>query len=195
MSKIILVFLILLLISSPLLSKAKDCTEVIVIDSVEYSVGLWCGLKIDKTLLAIPEKLVRLPEKNCFNGYRIYVDSTARNAFVKMSKAAEKEGIELIVKSGYRSAQYQKSLIKKRLAQGDKYEKIITFVAPPGYSEHETGKAMDLHDNNMSFAKSEAYKWLLEHAGTYGFVESYPQQNKNTKLPWEPWHWSYKPKK
>ena len=86
MKRIVFALVFIFCLNNPLFSKAIECDEYITIDSVKYSVGMWCGMKIDSTLLANPEKLVRLPEKNCYNGYKIYVDSATRVAFIEMAE-------------------------------------------------------------------------------------------------------------
>jgi len=168
--------------------------ETIVIDSVEYKIPTnWQGKKIDKALVADPKKLVQLPQENTFEDYRISLKKSARDAFVKMADAAKKDSVFLIVDSGYRSANYQKKIIKRRLDKGDSFEKIMKFVAPPGYSEHETGLAVDLVPSEIEFAKSKAYAWLKNNASKFGFVESLPV-SVIPKSRWEPWHWYYEGK-
>jgi len=168
--------------------------ETIVIDSVEYKIPTnWQGKKIDKALVADPKKLVQLPQENTFEDYRIYLKKEARDAFVKMADAAKKDSVKLIADSGYRSANFQKKIIKRRLDQGDSFEKIMKFVAPPGYSEHETGLAVDLVPSEIEFAKSKAYAWLKNNASKFGFVESLPV-SVIPKSRWEPWHWYYEGK-
>lgn len=169
------------------------CDEKVIIDSVEYSVAQqWCGKMIDSTKLADKQKLVRIPDEYCFENYRIYLDINARDAFMKMAKAAEKDSINLMVKSGFRSRQYQAEIISRRLAEGYTFEQVIKYIAPPGYSEHETGRVADLVSLDTAFAFSEVYKWLVENAHKYGFVESLPNDTTSF-MPWEPWHWAYSP--
>jgi len=171
--------------------RAEDCHETVVIDSVEYSVGeRWCGKMIDSARLADTDRLVRVPGEYCFDDYRIYIDSAARDAFVEMAGTAEADSIFLILDSGYRSARYQARIITSRMAEGETFADIVRYVAPPGYSEHETGCTIDLVPSDPSFARTPAYKWLKENAGRFGFVESSPKDSTGL-MPWEPWHWSY----
>ena len=69
--------------------------------------------------------------------------------------------------------------------------------APPGYSEHSTGYAVDLGDGrfpetnlSQSFQDTEAFRWLQDHAARYHFVLSFPEGNKQGVM-YEPWHWRY----
>lgn len=190
---IIISFLLLFLTSCD----ETDSTEQvcppgwIVIDSVEYKIPAnWEGMKIDTSLIADPEKLVQLPQENTFEDYRIYLNKETRDAFVKMAEAAKSDSIILIVDSGYRSANFQKRIIKRRMELGDSFERVMRFVAPPGYSQHETGRAVDLVPSEVRFAKTKIYDWLQENAGKFGFSETYPE-DIIPKSRWEPWHWYY----
>ena len=172
---------------------AADCDEAFVIDSVEYDVpARWCGKKLDLTQIADKTRLVRLPEELCFEDYRIYVMPPARDAFVEMAGAAKKAGLSLRVDSGYRSAEFQKRIIKRRLEAGEKYERIVRMVAPPCYSTHQTGCAFDLEPSEAKFVKTDEYRWLKENAGRFGFTESFAENNADS-LFWEPYHWFYSP--
>ena len=170
----------------------KDCRETVTIDGREFTVPeRWCGHRLDSSEVADKTRLVELPEKLTYENYRIYVLAETGTAFVKMAAAAEKDGLLLIVDSGYRSASYQTEIIKRRLADGEEPETILSFVAPPGYSEHETGRAVDLVPSDASFAETPAYRWMKANAAGFGFYESYPESTADS-IPWEPSHWLYR---
>lgn len=172
---------------------AGDCNETVMIDSVEYAVGTrWCGKRLNPSDVADVTQLVRIPDEYCFDDYRIYVDPQAQETFVRMAEAAKGEGIGLIVDSGYRSAAYQGKIISRRLHVGETFERITRFVAPPGYSRHETGRAIDMVPSDAGFAHTDTYRWLKENAGRFNFVETYPRDTTGL-IPWEPWHWEYQP--
>jgi D-alanyl-D-alanine carboxypeptidase len=61
-----------------------------------------------------------------------------------MFAAAESEGIVLAAVSGFRSFDYQRRIIERKLAAGLTVEQIICASAPPGFSEHHTGRAIDI---------------------------------------------------
>lgn len=71
-------------------------------------------------------------------------------------------------------------------------------VAPPGYSEHATGYAIDFairpsprcHDVDPCIAASAAGQWMLAHAPDFGFELSFPAGNAQG-VTWEPWHWRW----
>ncbi len=180
-----------------LVSTATACDETFDLDSTVYPVpDRWCGQQIDSTLLAVPDSLVRLPEDLCWAATHIYVTRATRAAFVAMAAAAERDSVFLLVKSGYRSSRYQRELIRRRLREGQDITTILKYVAPPGYSEHETGRALDLVWPDGPFEKSPAYRWLKAHADSFGFRESMPEPSPadapaGPPVAWEPWHWYY----
>ena len=172
---------------------AEECRETIVIDSVEYDIpARWCGQKLDSSQIADKTRLVRLPGELCYEDYRIYVLPETRDALVKMAAAARADSVELIVDSGFRSAEYQKRIYQRRLAEGEIFEKVVQYVAPPGYSEHETGRAVDMVPSDASFAHTEAYRWLKKNAHKFGFYETYPETEDGV-IPWESSHWCFHP--
>ncbi len=75
-------------------------------------------------------------------------------------------------------------------------EKIVNeTVAKPGYSEHQTGMAIDMVSNGatrLTFKNTKFYKWLLENSYLYGFIERYPKGKSDiTGYNWETWHYRY----
>jgi D-alanyl-D-alanine carboxypeptidase len=71
-------------------------------------------------------------------------------------------------------------------------------VAPPGYSEHSTGYALDFAvrptngcpDAEACMAATPAARWLRANAPRFGFEQSFPGGNKQ-HVKWEPWHWRW----
>lgn len=185
------IILLLALAATAVPAAAQECADTVTIDSVAYRVPPpWCGKRLDDSQIADPDKLVRIPQEFTYQDWNIYVTPETRDAFVSMAKAAKKDGIRLKVDSGYRSAGLQTRLIKRRLHKGERFDKIAAMVAPPGYSEHETGTAVDLVPSEARFAHTDAYAWLRENAAKYGFRETYPE-GKEDGVYWESWHWRY----
>ena len=185
--------LIFSLVMSAAPAVADECAEVVTIDSVKYPVpARWCGNKLDSTQIAVPGTLVRLAEEFTYEDYRIYVLPEVKTAFSRMAEAAKQDSIDLIVDSGFRSASFQERIIRQRLEDGQNMQEVLTMVAPPGYSEHETGRAVDLVPSEALFASSKIYLWLTENASRFGFRESYPESTADS-MSWEPWHWYYSP--
>ena len=124
--------------------------------------------------------------------------SPAADKFLQMQAAARADGIILSAISGFRDAATQEQLffgIKEQRVQ-DATERA-EVSAPPGYSEHHTGYAIDIGDGNapgtnleISFAETAAFAWLEQNALKYSFELSFPPNNKHG-VSYEPWHWRF----
>lgn len=130
-----------------------------------------------------------------YHGKALRLEPSAAEAWQKMDSAATKDGIELLPFSGFRSYKYQLDLFKELLAAGNQLDEILKKLAAPGYSEHHTGRALDIcaegfKPTSEDFETSDAFQWLSKHAGDYGFHMSYPRDNKYGFI-YEPWHWAY----
>ena len=147
----------------------------------------WRGRRIE--LSVDPSRLVPLPVRFTRES-KIYVTAATRDAFAAMASAALEPGVHLEVNSGFRSYRYQRQLVEERLAKGLSFEDAVRWVAPPGYSEHITGQAVDFVPTNRSFARTAAYRWLRENADAFCFSETYPEEGPGG-FSWEPWHWRY----
>ena len=124
------------------------------------------------------------------------MEPAAAQAWQNMQASAQKAGVVLQVVSAYRSIDYQAGLIQKKLDRGQTMDEILKVSAAPGFSEHHTGQALDLTTLNCppleeSFADTDAYAWLMQHASEFGFVESFGKNNPHGLI-WEPWHWCYR---
>lgn len=123
------------------------------------------------------------------------LSSAAADAWVQMRSAASNAGVDLQLVSAYRSMAYQSNLLRKKLDEGQDMRRILRVSAPPGYSEHHSGRAIDLTSQGCKpleedFARTKAYDWLKSNARFFGFRESYPRNNRH-QIAWEPWHWYY----
>lgn len=117
----------------------------------------------------------------------------ASRAWQSMKERAQMSEIELIPLSGFRGFDRQAEIIRGKLAVGEKIEDILRFIAAPGFSEHHTGRAIDIGTPGVlpleeAFATTSAYAWLSRHGGSYGFRLSYPRNNRQGFI-YEPWHW------
>jgi D-alanyl-D-alanine carboxypeptidase len=115
-------------------------------------------------------------------------------AWREMKSAAKSENIELLIVSGFRSGSYQQHLIRRKLAAGRTIEEILKVNVAPGYSQHHTGKAVDIatlgtQPLTEEFERTEAFRWLTERATDFGFSMPYGRQNVYG-ISYEPWHWS-----
>ncbi|NOZ53871.1 MAG: D-alanyl-D-alanine carboxypeptidase family protein [Gammaproteobacteria bacterium] len=127
-------------------------------------------------------------------GKTLRLSPVTQSAWCKMQASAERENIKLIMVSGYRSVEYQRELIVNKRTKGQPLEKILQVLAAPGYSEHHTGRAIDLTTTDCPpcveyFEKTNAYTWLQNNAANFGFSLSYPRDNPYGFI-YEPWHWS-----
>jgi D-alanyl-D-alanine carboxypeptidase len=127
-------------------------------------------------------------------GRPFILTSRTASAWREMCEAAKGDGITINPASGFRSYLYQKKLIEKQLAAGRALEEILKATAVPGYSEHHTGRAVDLcaekHILEERFHETKTYSWLTERAGRFGFRLSFPRDNEFGMI-FEPWHWFF----
>jgi zinc D-Ala-D-Ala carboxypeptidase len=132
------------------------------------------------------------------DGTALKLVPAAADAWREMREAAAEDGIELTIVSAFRSVTYQRGIIQRKLDAGQTPEQILAVSAPPGYSEHHTGRALDLTTPGSpvleeGFADTDAFRWLEQHACRFGFVLSYPPDNPHG-FTYEPWHWAWHPK-
>ncbi len=111
-----------------------------------------------------------------------------------MQARAQQDEVLLLVVSAFRSLDYQRELMARKLAAGQRIEDILKVNAAPGYSEHHSGCALDLTtaDHNSletSFETTQAFTWLSQQAVGFGFRLSYPRDNCHG-IAYEPWHWA-----
>ena len=116
-------------------------------------------------------------------------------AWQAMKLAAAQQGITLFLISAFRSVQYQHDLIAKKLAKGQSIAQVLKVNAAPGFSEHHTGRAVDIGTNEATvlveeFENTPAFQWLVKNAMDFGFHLSYPRQN-SLGIDYEPWHWCF----
>jgi D-alanyl-D-alanine carboxypeptidase len=115
-------------------------------------------------------------------------------AWLRMKERAAAAGVQLLLVSGFRSVRHQADLIRRKLATGQSIEAILKVNAAPGFSEHHTGRALDIatpgiRPLTLDFERSAAYAWLTAHAGEFAFHMPYERDNR-FGFEYEPWHWS-----
>lgn len=141
------------------------------------------------------------------SNYQVHADLVA--PYQKMKEAAAKEGINLRVVSTYRSVSYQQEVYDQSISDNmsaglskKKAEKeTAVYVAEPGKSEHHTGLAIDLVDQEWldagkglvpEFIETKAGKWIDENCANYGFIIRFPKGKEEvTNINYEPWHIRY----
>jgi poly-gamma-glutamate synthesis protein (capsule biosynthesis protein) len=121
----------------------------------------------------------------------------ARDAFEKMTAEAKKDNLTIKAGSGFRTYEYQKTLLTNAMKVDAK--KAIIAVAKPGHSEHQLGTAVDLTGSSINyvvasdmFGGTTEDAWLKENAHLYGFIQSYPENKTDiTGYKYEPWHYRF----
>jgi D-alanyl-D-alanine carboxypeptidase len=115
-------------------------------------------------------------------------------AWRSMKRRAADEGVQLLLVSGFRSIRHQAEIIRRKLAAGQSIEDILAVNAAPGFSEHHTGRAVDVATPGTrplteEFESSPAFRWLEANAVSFGFRMPYVRNNR-FGFTYEPWHWS-----
>lgn len=135
----------------------------------------------------------------------VEVDARIYDITKKMFDAAKEEGLNMDIRSAYRSYETQEknfcndmnSWIDSGYNPLEAYNLTIQSVALPGCSEHTTGLSLDIvsasNDNlDDSQENTEEIQWLMEHCWEYGFILRYPKDKTDvTGITYEPWHYRY----
>lgn len=112
-------------------------------------------------------------------------------ALCVLARAAQNDGITLLVSSTYRSYDYQAKLFQ-RWVDIDGLEEAERESARPGTSQHQLGLAIDFGSIEDDFIYTKQGKWLYQHAWEYGWSLSFPKQYEDvTGYRWECWHYRY----
>ena len=111
-----------------------------------------------------------------------------------MKRSAAGDGVQLLLVSGFRSFRHQAEIIRRKLAAGQSIEEILAVNAAPGFSEHHTGRAVDIATPGTrplteEFEASPAFRWLQGNGASFGFRMPYGRGNRFGFV-YEPWHWS-----
>ena len=145
-----------------------------------------------------PARLAQIESEYAYNPDRPEkILAQVRPYLEDMFNDARDDGVELYVRSSYRSFDEQKAL-KSAYTVTYGAGTANAFSADQGYSEHQLGTTMDLSGSRNeslteSFDKTKAFEWLSKNAYKYGFVLSYPKGN--AYYVYEPWHWRFVGKK
>lgn len=129
-----------------------------------------------------------------FDGF--LVSNKIANSLRAMFNAASVSGVPLSLTSSYRSYSDQVATYTNWVKVNGSNSMADTVSARPGYSEHQTGFAVDLSTaagcSLECFAGSAQYQWLKTYAVNYGFIERYPAGLESvTGYSPEAWHWRF----
>src|SRR5262245_61924007 len=126
-------------------------------------------------------------------GRRIPLRRVTAQAWQALVAAARRDGIPapvLLPTSGFRDPELQRKLWENAKIKYKSEEAARKWVAPPGHSPHQTGRAIDFYLGGQNSSANvaqlrtlPAYHWMVANARRFGF---YPYEA-------EPWHWEYNP--
>ena len=140
----------------------------------------------------VPNNLVEMTTPYSKEG--IYLVEEARDNFYKLVDKAKEEGLTIRAISAYRGYTYQKRLYDKYV-EADGVNKADTYSARPGFSDHQTGLAIDVDNTTSSFenfTNTKEYQWMLDNSYKYGFILRYPSAKESiTTYQFESWHYRY----
>ena len=107
--------------------------------------------------------LPRFPEENLLidlvdedRSFQLHPETL--DSWKKMKAAAESDGINLHIISAFRSVARQSEIIEEKKRKGISDAMIFRVSAPPGYSEHHTGRAIDIGTQNFTDLEEEFEK-------------------------------------
>lgn len=144
-------------------------------------------------LSAVPEPVqLEYAGRDCFRR-PLWLAYDAAKAWARMQSAAVSDDVRLQAISGYRSAHYQMGIFRRKSARGIPLHDILAVNAAPGFSEHHSGRAIDIGTPGEapaleSFENTPAFDWLNRNAAAFGFRMSYARGNAHG-ISYEPWHW------
>ena len=140
----------------------------------------------------IPENLEPIDTAYARSGMQLV--SEAKNAFEELSQKAKEDGMTILATSSYRSYDYQVNLYNNYV-ETDGKQAADTYSARAGYSEHQTGLAVDVYNGVIpytSFEETEEFTWMQQNAYKYGFILRFPEDKTNiTGYQYESWHYRY----
>lgn len=136
--------------------------------------------------------LVNVSREYTVNDGKTYLlEAGAYEKYVQMSDAARKEGLNMRIVSAYRTENYQRSLYNNKVRNNGKAY-ADRYSARPGFSEHQTGLAVDMNSTRGTFENTPEFRWLQNHAHEYGYILRYPKGKEwITGYAYEPWHYRY----
>jgi D-alanyl-D-alanine carboxypeptidase len=131
------------------------------------------------------------------SGKEYLLTPAAAKAWQAMQAAALKDGVVIRIASAFRTIDRQAEIVRSKLQSGMSLESILCASAPPGYSEHHSGRAVDVTTEGeqertleQEFEQTAAFAWLSGNARRFGYFLSFPRNNRFGYV-YEPWHWCF----
>jgi D-alanyl-D-alanine carboxypeptidase len=168
-------------------SRLRQRLDALGLDADAYAGRTGLALVPEPTLLALAG----------YDRYRrpLWLHPRSALAWRQLHDAAAREDVALEAISGYRSHDYQLGIFDRKRARGQSVDAILGVNAAPGYSEHHSGRALDIGTPGEppaeeTFENTPAFAWLQDNAAHFGFGMSYPRDNPHG-IVYEPWHWCW----
>lgn len=148
------------------------------------------SLKIEYNLEDMIKPKIRFLDSSTEEEMHMQVE--ASKAIEELFEVARNEGITLIGTSAYRSHKTQKKIYRANIDIRGR-EEAKNYAALPGKSEHQTGLAIDVTNEERWFDKStKEAMWISENAHRFGFILRYLEGKEDiTGYNFEPWHIRY----
>ena len=139
------------------------------------------------------DNMVKISKEYSYGENQMLTSETF-DAFLNMFNAAKNDELTLIINSSYRSYESQEKIYNEyKNNHGEEYANKI--AAKPGFSEHQTGMAIDIQTYGSTagtFETFDEFKWLQDNAHKYGFILRYPKGKEYlTGYEYESWHYRY----
>jgi D-alanyl-D-alanine carboxypeptidase len=146
-----------------------------------------------RSLVSHPEAADLVVAETGDNGREHLLVPTAASAWRAMKASAFADGVVIRIVSAFRTIDRQAEIVQAKMEKGLSLESILCVSSPPGYSEHHSGRAIDVTTDGVrpleqEFEHTNAFRWLSTNANRFGFVLSFPPNNRYGYA-YEPWHW------
>lgn len=163
--------------------------------AVAQGLGISQSLIIARGLVACEEARELEQVAVAPNGRALLLIPAAAQAWRLLQGAAQADGIELFIVSAFRGVERQAEIVRRKLAAGQAMEDVLAVCAPPGFSEHHTGRAVDVSTPCVAllepeFDQTPAFEWLSQRGAAFGFKVSFAAGNPQG-YGYEPWHWCF----
>jgi D-alanyl-D-alanine carboxypeptidase len=142
--------------------------------------------------LVFPNVTLRIPGQT-----EMMMRSVAATALEQFFAGAVAAGYKLEISTAYRSYDYQQILYDNYVSTAGQAAADMES-ARPGYSEHQTGLAVDIRTQSNQCSLEACFgslpegQWLAANAYKYGFIQRYPANKVAiTGYEYEPWHFRY----
>lgn len=173
--------------------------EIIEITSDPNDLLILVNKKYKLPSIYVPSGLINLGDSGVRNSGHHLGRLVMLDDLTLLASAAKLDGVDLAIRSAYRSYNTQVSTYDSWLNKyGNNVDLVDTFSAKAGHSQHQLGTVIDFTTNECNdcignaFNTTKACKWLEENAWKYGFVISYPSGAEQiTGYKYEGWHYRY----